>query len=355
MKIFILNESLSRGGAERISVYLAGFLASKENESFLFTFSKSDSEYDVPKGVTRINADISKKKIIERNLFLLKKIKEYKPDVVLVMGMTFCMYLAIPMLLTKTKFILSERNDPVHTKIRKITKIAASFCIKLSDGFVFQTEQAKSYYIRKTKNRGAVIPNPIFVESLPSVYEGERKKEIVAVGRLTSQKNYPFMIKAFSKIHKLHPEYVLKIYGEGSDRVVLEELIKKLNLQGYVFLMGNVKNVLEYTKTASLFVMTSDYEGIPNALLESMAMGLPVISSACPCGGPELLIQHEENGMLFKLQDEDAFVSCVDKIFKDKVFSDNIATKATLVRELYNTDVIGDMWVKYLQDVKNGR
>ena len=117
-----------------------------------------------------------------------------------------------------------------------------------------------------------IIPNPIGINNLPK-RDNEIKNTIVGVGRLSSQKNFALLINAFFRVEKEFPEYTLEIYGEGDERRVLEDQIEKLGLTAKVALKGAQKGVLEEIKSAKLFVLSSDFEGFPNALLEGMGIG----------------------------------------------------------------------------------
>jgi glycosyltransferase involved in cell wall biosynthesis len=146
----------------------------------------------------------------------------------------------------------------------------------------------------------AIIPNPINPEFNVKPFSGKRRKIITSVGRLSEQKNQHVLIEAFSRIEKDFPDYELVIYGEGNLRETLENQIKTLKLENKVKLPGVKKNIKNEIYDCSLFVLPSLYEGMPNALMEAMALGLPVISTDCPCGGPRFLI-HNYNGLLVKV------------------------------------------------------
>lgn len=127
--------------------------------------------------------------------------------------------------------------------------------------------------------------NPVEAERIPSQYRGERENVIVAAGRLAPQKNFSLLIKAFARFNKHHPEYTLRIYGEGELREELTNLTNSLQIAEKVELPGRSVSLLQEMNSAAMFVLTSDYEGMPNVLLEAMCMGMPVISTDCPSGG----------------------------------------------------------------------
>lgn len=189
--------------------------------------------------------------------------------------------------------IYSERNDPNRVNQRKVDKIYRKIVEHRADEFVFQTTGAQKCYPKKVQKRSVVILNPLDVTGFPTHDFTVEKKEIVTVGRLEPQKNQKLLINAFSELAKDFPDYTLIIYGEGSLRNELENYIISKGLQSKVVLPGVKNNIQEYIKDASLFVLSSDYEGIPNALIEAMAIGLPCVSTDCSPGGARELIADE--------------------------------------------------------------
>ena len=130
------------------------------------------------------------------------------------------------------------------------------------------------------------------------------------------------------------PEYELIIYGEGSLRETLEKQVRDLGIEQKVKLPGNDANVLEKIRDAGIFVLSSNYEGMPNALIEAMALGIPSISTDCPCGGPKTLVQPYINGLLFPVEDVDALVSCIKYFIENEEKANEIGMRATEIRTL---------------------
>ena len=187
---------------------------------------------------------------------------------------------------SKAKIIVSERNDPRNFQGKTITKLVSRYLMSKADGFVFQTNDACDFY-KKYKDRSVVIPNPVadvpvILERLPNE---QRDKVIVTAGRLVPQKNHEMLIKAFGKIAYRFPEYKLIIYGEGELKEKLQLLSRDLSMGDRVVFPGSVNDLHEKIKNAELFVLSSDFEGMPNALMEAMAMGITCISTDY-CGGP---------------------------------------------------------------------
>lgn len=347
-KLAIVIPYLSRGGAERVTIYLAEYINRHGIRCDIITFCEWEYEYSVPENVRRINLldkNESKIKLIPR---LRKIIKSNKIDTLLIMDVPTCIF-AIPACFgLNLKVIVSERNSPYNFSGKWFVRVLSRYFMKMADGFVFQTEEAKQFYENKLKNEGTVIPNPLLCTDLPNLYEGEKDKSIVSVGRLDQQKNQILLIKAFSRIANQYYDYKLIIYGEGKLRPVLEKEIKTLNMENRIFLPGNVPDILNEIKSASLFVLPSLYEGMPNALIEAMAMGLPCIATDCPSGGARELIKHKKNGILVRNDHCDELREAILFVLDHKEEALRMGGEAMLVRKKLNGEIIGRKWVDYL-------
>ena len=161
------------------------------------------------------------------------------------------------------------------------------------------------------------------------------------------------LINAYAKIANKHKDYNLVIYGEGPNRIKLEEQIKKLKLNGRVFLPGYSSEVITNVNKSSLFVLSSDFEGMPNALMEAMAMGVPSISTDCGGGGAKFLIENEKNGLLVPIGDVDALASAMDRVLSDRAFSEKISKNARTLCKTLAPDVIYGQWERFLDEVVN--
>ena len=282
------------------------------------------------------------------------KLKKEKPDCLLVMDLASCL-ISIPASFgLDIKIIVSERNSPQNFPGKPIVAKLSRFLMQFANGFVFQTLDAKSFYEKITNNRGVIIPNPLIINELPEPYYGIRKKEIVTAGRLTSQKNQELLIRAYSLINKKFPEYNLIIYGEGELREYLENICVNLKIENQVFFPGNIPNLLDKIRTSSLFVMSSDYEGMPNALLEAMALGLPCISTDCPCGGPKAVINNNINGVLVPVKDEILLAKKMDYLLSNQVYANSLGEKACSIRNELDSEIICEKWLKYIQNLEGG-
>jgi glycosyltransferase involved in cell wall biosynthesis len=220
-----------------------------------------------------------------------------------------------------------------------------------ADGFVFQTADAMAYYKDYIGDRGVVLPNAINNEFVKEPYKGKREKVIVSAGRFSQQKNHLLLIDAFSKISQKHCDYNLVIYGDGELKSKYEERINELKIKGRVFMPGFVHDFGSCILNASLFVLSSNFEGMPNALMEAMALGLPCISTDCPSGGPKYLINDRVNGLLVPLGDSGRLAEAMDVVLSNEELAYRIGNNARRITETLRSDSIYEKWEIYIKKI----
>lgn len=358
--IVFLALTLTRGGAERVIANLCNEALSEKYRVSIITCMNRPVGYELKPGIEHIciekTSDMHYRNLGERFLKrrkLLKQVlEECKPDVLLCflpepnfLALSLKKHFDFPM-------IISVRNDPVREYKNPVYQVLMRALYPKADGYVFQTTQAKEYFgfSKHIVEKSCVIPNPLgrtFVDYSP-VEEEERKKIIVNVGKLSGQKNQRLLIKAFGKITDRYSEYVLHIYGEGDKRKELEELAVGLGLQDKIIFCGNVSELHKRIEDAAMFVLSSDYEGMPNALMEAMAMGIPCVSTDCPCGGPDYLIRDGENGLLVPVGNEDKLAEAMERLLADRVLAAQLGRSAVKISEILDPDVIHEQWENYI-------
>lgn len=348
MKICFTLSSLAAGGAERVAVSLANHFASKGYEVTLLlvsidhnnSFYEIDSRVEV---VPLLNAKQDKKTLMRVKL-LKEKIISIKPDIVISFLPHICIYTYFALKNTSIPFICSERNDPNQYSFFYKVLLKKSFA--KANGVVFQTEDAKKFYSRQLKNKYSIIENPVFLPKVDNVIEKKEKDKLfVSVGRLTDQKNFNLLIEAFNSFYKEHKDYRLVIYGEGPNRKKLEDLIFKLNLSKCVSLPGTNKEWHKVAINSSAFILSSNYEGMPNCLEEALCLGCKCIATDCPVGGSKVLINDLGNGILVPVYKKESLVSAMNEIIKD-------GFKKTLSNyEKYKIDNVAERWLDFINDV----
>lgn len=310
LKIMFLIPTLSYGGAERVISVLASKCAENGHEISLIVLKKMPCEYEVSSRVNtyylphlETEAPILRysKKITEvRSL-----VKTLSPDVIVPFldNPSICAYLGS--IGIDRVFVSAVRNNPQCDPPSRLKRDIMGFIYKHSDGVLFQNNEQRGLMNKPIKSY-CVLPNPIKEDFLAQDYRCRSTPiaNFVTVGRLDSQKNQKLMIEAFSEAHRHNNSLSLSIYGEGALFQELTDLIREKGLSSSVFLKGRIDNPETVLINYDAFILSSNYEGMPNALMEAMALGLPCISTACPTGPTELLGANER-GLLTKLNDVD--------------------------------------------------
>lgn len=294
-KIMFYINAIHDGGAERVMVNLAKYFSEYGYDTTLVTSFRDTWEYPVAPTVRRLTLEETeiKRSRIKRNLSRIKKLralcKAEKPDILIsfMEEPNFRAILATRRLPVKT--LVSVRNDPNKEYAGKLGWFVGKVLLPMADGCVFQTSDAQKWFPNRLQRKSQIIYNAV-KDDFYNVNREPIRGEIVTCGRLTEQKNHAMLIEAFAQVQKKFPFTTLKIYGEGKLQGKLQKQIENLNLENKAFLMGATNNVIKALQTADLFVLSSDYEGMPNALMEAMAAGVPSISTDCPCGGPAELL-----------------------------------------------------------------
>ncbi len=246
----------------------------------------------------------------------------------------------------KNRIVISDRNDPRRRPSGKIKQFFRDMAFKQADVLILQTEDVKKYYQERIHMTGVVIPNPIN-NNMPAPIRGggTRRPVIVTASRLNKQKNLGMLIEAFSKICSSHPEYTVEIFGRGEEEENLKRKAEEFSVADKVIFKGFSSNIYEDIRDCAIYVCSSDYEGISNALLEALGMGLPTISTDCPVGGSRLLIENDVNGILIDVGDVDSLSKQIDRLICNPDLAEKLSENAVRVRDKYATEKIAQMWI----------
>jgi len=254
---------------------------------------------------------------------------------------------------TKNKIIISERGDPKRLMKHRYGCNFIKKYYERADKIVFQTEDAKNTYPEKIAAKGTVIFNPI-KENLPERYTGERNKNITTFCRISYQKNLPVLVEAFSEVYKDFEDYRLRIIGntqnEDDEKALAETkaLIEKLNVSDFVDFEPFSHNVHRGIIKDAVYVNSSDYEGMSNAMLEAMAIGMPVVCTDCPIGGAAAIIENGENGLLVSVGDADDLAESIKKVISDKALSETLSKNAVKIKDELSLSNIAKKWMVLL-------
>ena len=322
-KITFITGSMGRGGAERVISILSKHYADQGWNVDIVMLLHSHNDYLLDKRVNVV--DLSSRGGIKKNfLKTLRNLRSYfkreNSDISVCFMAQNCLLTGLATIGLKNPIVMSERIDPASVKRNILYRFLLNRFYANSAKVIFQTERAKRYFKQEVQDNGCIIGNPI---SVHTERKEDLKHRIVTAGRMTHQKNQAMLISAFSKIVSEHPEYTLTIYGDGPLKSMLSEQVKKLGLEEKVELPGNVLDLHEQISDAEVFVLPSDFEGLSNALLEAMMIGLPVITT--DCAGCDEVIQDGRNGIMIHVGDEAALVTALNKVINDKNLQKMIA------------------------------
>ena len=362
--IFYLND-LGRGGAQRVVSNLSNRMAADGYDVTIAMSWKAEPEYEVSDLVHKVylgyanDSDKGRLAILKSRVKGLRKLlKTQKPDCILVFGRSAIYRALMAKRTLKVPMIISIRIDPRSEYIGLKNRLCKIFLERMPSGCVFQTREAMSFFSRHLQRKSMIIENQIGSNYLDISRNPNREKFIVTFGRMAPQKNQALLVEAFAKIHLQFPDYSLRIYGSVEDDKVyanLHHLITQMQLEKVVTLLDNTDKVQEILDTASLFVLSSDYEGMPNALLEAMAMGVPCIATDCPCGGPREVIRDHENGLLVPIRNVDRMSEAIQFILENPDLAEKMGKKAMQIIDSIHPDVVYGKWKQYIESKMNKR
>ena len=367
MNIAFIFGSMSRGGAERVIASLANSFCAQGDKIAIITMDNSVSGYPLDDRVQHIRLNLagkSKNKLqgLWRNLRITKELRKviqqggYESVVTFELRQALLLQYAFPFG-RKFKIITSERANPNMRKLGKLEKWQYDKMLPNVDGFIFQTERVSMCYCEKLRKIGTVIHNGVFPEILPETipeFNNLRHKDICAVGRLAHQKGYDILLEAFCKFRKEHPDYHLHIYGKGQLQQKIEAQIETLGLCDSVTLHGSMPDVMFQVADMGMFVLPSRFEGMPNALMEAMACGLPCISADCDFGPGELIEDHE-NGILVPVEDAEKLAAAMEEVADNQELAEKLSQNAQQIRKTHNGEKIAVMYRQYIEKVVNGK
>lgn len=359
-KYLFVIPRLGGGGAERVMVTIANQLC-KRNEIKIATLTAPGSFYKLDERVEIVCLDCpvnrsSKVKLLWTEFTGLLKsshrltnlYKEWKPDTVLsFLQDTNLIVLFLKMTKRiKARIVVSERADP--QKRGKVMQWLEKHWYPKADAIVCQSKPVVDFFAEDGKKKAVVIFNPISADAIPPYYEGERRKVIVGVGRLMPQKNFALLIDSFARIADKYPEYSVEIYGNGFLEDTLTEQIERLHLEKRVYLMGMKENVMHLVADATMFVLSTDFEGFPNALIEAMATGLPVITTDFTPKGVAGEIVKESNGFVVPVRDEAALAKAMETLICNEPLRQSMGENNRNIMKLLNAETVAAKWEQIL-------
>lgn len=352
LRVTIVVPGLSAGGTEHVVNLVANHWKALGHTVTIITFEVPDaiSYYPLHPAISIVRLGVPPGRMSKlgsaaavglRILRLRSALRRSRPDFVLsfltrtnVMTLLACLGIPAPV-------VVSERNNPAVQPFGKIWKWLQSRLYPRAFGLVTMTQGALDYFPPAMRRRGWVIANAV---DLPPDWVNRRKNNtLTAVGRLTHQKGFDLLLKAFALVAPKHPDWKLVIWGEGDDRKLLEAQRDALGLQARVEMPGVTARPGLWVETADVFVLSSRYEGWGIVLLEAMAVELPVVSFECEWG-PGTMITNGDDGILVPCENVDALALALDAMLGDQIQRETMGAKAALSARKYLPERILAEW-----------
>ena len=355
-KVFFVIPSLHQGGAERVISILSNDLTERGYQVFLVLLNASEHSYNLNPRVRihYLNDGTRSANVFNRiyNSFktfrkLAALISKERPGNLISFTTSANIWTGIMGNLFGISYMVSERSNPrrtvgvtsppVQKLIRFLYKKAKAIVVP-SRGIMTGLRNLKGF---EGLSNFEIITNPVTEFKTFSLQRVHRRKYILSVGRLHPVKGFDRLIEAFRNAGL--PDTDLLIVGEGSERNKLQKQIDESGLTSRVILAGSKDNVQDYYKQAEFYVLSSQYEGYPNVLIEAMSLGCPVIAVDCDFG-PREIIKHGENGLLIPQGNSKLLSASIKQLANDEVLRNRFATRGTAVAQLNSVEAVVGTW-----------
>ncbi len=352
--IVLYLAGIGNGGTEHVAVNVAEGLYAKGYKVTVVITAIHGDELPLNKGIDLIVTEPDDKEFNKgrlgnfrercrtlRNIWL-----EERPDAIIsfigknnMMALLTTWGMEIPV-------YVAVRGEPTKEYYNAGLRLISKTLFAKAEGIIVQTYRMMEYFPHYLRKKCIILPNSVGKEFVNNKNVSRTPDNtIVTVGRCNENKKHKMLIDAFIPLKDKYPDLSVYIYGEGESRGGLLEYVKERGISDRVFLPGEVTDTKNLIKNAGIFVLTSDTEGMPNALIEAMALGLPVISTDCPCGGPAELIKDGVNGLLVPVRDTEALSAALDKLLGDENLRRSLGKQAALIADELEYNKVIDRWI----------
>ncbi|MBQ0110312.1 MAG: glycosyltransferase [Oscillospiraceae bacterium] len=351
-KYMFVTPTLSVGGAQRAVSVLSSALAKLGQDVCVLKYYTASGEYPIDSGVKVISFvndadEYQKCNIVQRIRFIRKTIKKEKPDFVIPFLFQVALAVDIAVKGLNVNVFQTIRNNPNLELSNKAEKFLRDRMVYKSKCTFVQNLEQKLYFNKKIHDKIHIIINPVCDEFFSIEHKGNSGEFIFcAAGRLSAQKNFELLIRSFIDVFDNNRNVKLIIYGEGELREKLQSIIDSSGYSATILLPGRTNDMIKAYSNADVFVLSSDYEGMPNALIEAMAAGVPSISTDCPTG-PSDLVDDGENGILVPVGDEKALSQAMKKMFEDVNMREKFSVSGRMkIKEICSSENIAGQMIE---------
>lgn len=347
MHIGVVVDNLSYGGGEKFLRNLIKERISAGDHISLYTWNKDWLDDELASSCSVFVISTPCTGVVNRIISIfsvIKILRSDKPNCVLAFNLNLSEIFSVACALSRVYFVFSERVDPRYIPAAGAHRVLRWMVYALASRIVFQTEVVRSLFPYFSE-KSLVIPNAI--DRAIEGYAGERIPcggRVVSVGRLSDEKDFKTLIDAFSSCAR--GNYTLSIFGDGGLRNELDELISSLNMESCIFLRGHSENIYDELWTADIFVLPSKHEGMPNALLEAMALGVACIATDVPSGAVREIMSGQDNGFMVPVGNRNAMISALNALIENDALRAGMAKSAKSIFEKHSFNVIDVLWKK---------
>ena len=351
-RIVFFIGAMRGGGAERVVSIITAQLAELGYYVELLIYYDREIIYDIhPNVKVTIVEKENKTKNKLKNTIWIRRYFKYNADIIISFLAPFNIMAVTSHIGLKSKIIVSDRNDPRYVPENWFLRKFRNFTYRFADVVIVQTKDNCNYFSKEIQKKCAIIYNAVDIkEKRGSALLKPKKNMIVSVGRLVPQKNQQLIIEALSSIKNELRDYSITFYGEGKERESLVALAQRNGISDRVFFPGNSDSVLDDITEAKLFVLSSKYEGMPNALIEAMCLGLPVISTKV--SGANDLIRNGENGILLENNKPQTMANAIKKVLYDPILQESLAKNATQLNDILDVKIIIRQWIELIKKIE---
>ena len=353
----ILVSALGAGGAERVIAQLCRHWTATGHRITVITFDRDDDPvfHKLPADVTLVRLGDRTGTGLAGNLRRLRELRrtldQVRPEVLVSFLTKNNLLAALASVGLPIKLVCCERNNPERQGAHWLWNEALRLAYRRADAIVCQTEAVRRCFPTAVQQRIRVIPNPI--AGFERSGAADEACRIAAVGRLTHQKGFDLLIDAFAEIADRHPEWTLDIWGSGPEEHQLRDQIQAKTLAHRVVLRGTSEKPGGWVGDATVFVLSSRYEGFPNVLGEAMASGLPVIATRCDFG-PEDMIDDGRSGLLVKNEDPRALAERMERLITDESLRRRLAEQAPKAAANFASEAVFAKWDRMIDGLTAG-
>lgn len=356
MKVMFVIGTMGNGGAERVVSLLANCLSERGFDVVLATIFGGQTDYRLDARIDRkaVSCDGGVRRLapLRRLSGLRRVMRSESPDCVVSFLAEVNIYAIAASAGCGIPLIISERNDPSRDPAQKLKRLLRDRLYRHCDGAVFQTREAREYFsgMLGSSCLQEIIYNPIKPD-LPRKADWAATRRLITACRLDRQKNLPLMISAVSELIDEGCECTLDIYGRGPLHDDLQEYISSLGKAGRIRLAGFSGSVHDEMCKSDAFIISSDYEGLSNSMIEALAVGVPVIATDCPAGGAREFVSDGENGFLVPVNGKGELKDRIRHVLDGGCDTQKIADSANRIRETLSLDRIADQWIAAIEQV----